>query len=350
MRLGYQLGHWGKDTRVGGADLYPHEVVERLKEAESWGCDQVWVPESYFAEAFTFLSWIGAATTRISLGTCVTPIQARTPVNCAQAALTLDHLSRGRVMVGLGVTGLNVAEGWYGQRFDKPLARTREYISVMRAVLEGERPANEDGTYYRLPVRDGAGSGRALKSPVRPFRKDLPVLIGAMGPGNVALAAEIADGWLPAFFIPEQAAVYKTMLNEGFARPGARRGWADFLIPAPVLVVVDDDLQRAADKVRQSILYMITVMGAAERNFQLELFARAGFEAEAVRARALWSEGRPAEAAAAIPLAMADAVAAIGSKERVRENLRRWTSTWITHLVVRGDFATLRTAAEMVAL
>ena len=156
-----------KDTRVGGCELYPHEVVERLKKAGSWGCDSVWVPESYFAEAYTFLSWIGANTRRMRLGTAVSPIQERTPVNCAQTAITLDHLTGGRVMVGLGVTGVNVAEGWYGQRFDHPLARTREYISVMREVLEGERPANENGVYYPLPVKGGVGSRKALKSPLR---------------------------------------------------------------------------------------------------------------------------------------------------------------------------------------
>jgi F420-dependent oxidoreductase-like protein len=348
MKLGFQINHWGKDTRIGGCDLYPHDVVARLKEAETWGLDAVWVPESYFAEAFTFLSWIGANTQRMSLGTCVTPIQARPPVNCAQAALTLDHLTGGRVMVGLGVTGVNVAEGWYGQRFDKPLARTREYISVMRAVLEGERPANEDGVYYPLPVKGGVGGQKALKSPVRPYRKDLPVLIGAMGPKNIALAAEVADGWLPAFFIPEQSAEYRAMLDAGFGRPGARRSWADFIVPGGVPVVVDDDLQRAADKVRQTILYMITVMGSAERNFQLELFARAGFEAEAHRARALWLEGQAAEAAAVIPQAMVDAVALVGPKARIRENLPRWTSTFITQLVVRGDFDALHAIAEMV--
>jgi F420-dependent oxidoreductase-like protein len=347
MKLGFQIGHWGKDTRLGGCELYPHEVVDRLKEAESWGCDSVWLPESYFAEAFTFLSWIGANTQRMKLGTAVIPIQARTPVNCAQSALTLDHLTRGRVMVGLGVTGINVAEGWYGQRFDRPLARTREYISVMRSVLEGERPVNENGTYYRLPVKDGIGSRRTIKSPVRPYRKDLPILLGAIGPNNMALAAEIADGWMPALFIPEQAAYYKAMLDEGFARPGARRSWQDFIMPGPVSVVIDEDVERAADTIRQSILYLIGIMGSAERNFQLELFTNGGFEAEAHRARALFMEGRLEEAASSIPLAMVDAIALVGPKARIRDNLQRWTSGYITHLIVRGKFEALRTIAEI---
>jgi F420-dependent oxidoreductase-like protein len=347
MKLGFQIGHWGKDTRVGGCELYPHEVIERLKEAESWGCDSIWLPESYFAEAFTFLSWIGANTRRMQLGTAVVPIQARTPVNCAQTALTLDHLTRGRVMVGLGVTGINVAEGWYGQRFDRPLARTREYISVMRSVLEGKRPVNENGTYYPLPVKGGIGSQRAIKSPVRPYRTDLPILLGAIGPKNIALAAEIADGWMPALFIPEQAQYYKAMLDEGFARPGARRSWRDFILPGPVSVVIDDDLERAADVIRQSILYLIAVMGSAERNFQLELFARSGFEAEAHKARSLFMEGRPDEAASVIPLAMVDAIALVGPKARIRDNLQRWTSGYATHLIVRGRFEALHTIAEI---
>jgi F420-dependent oxidoreductase-like protein len=348
MKLGFQLGHWGKDTRLGGSELLPHQAVAKLEEAESWGCSSVWVPESYFAEAFTFLSWIGAHTKRMQLGSCVIPIQARTPVNCAQSALTLDHLSGGRVMVGLGVTSINVAEGWYGQPFERPLARTREYLAVMRAVLSGERPENADATFYPLPVPGGVGSQtRALKSPVRPLRRDLPVLLGAIGPRNTVLAAEIADGWLPAFFIPEQAAEYKALLDEGFARPGARRSWRDFMVAGPVSVVVDDDLERAANRIRQSILYLITVMGSDERNFQLELFARAGFEAEAHTARSLAREGRHGEAMAAIPLAMVDAVALVGPRARVRDNLARWTSTYITHLVARGSFDSLRAIAEM---
>jgi F420-dependent oxidoreductase-like protein len=347
MKLGFQIGHWGKDTRIGGCELYPHEVVERLKEAETWGCDSVWLPESYFAEAFTFLSWIGANTRQMKLGTAVVPIQARTPVNCAQSALTLDHLTRGRVMVGLGVTGINVAEGWYGQRFDRPLARTREYISVMRSVLDGERPNNTEGSYYPLPVRGGIGSQRAIKSPTRPYRNDLPILLGAIGPKNIALAAEIADGWMPAAFIPEQAGCYRAILDEGFARPGARRSFGDFIMPGPVSVVVDDELERAADTIRQSILYLIGTMGSTERNFQLELFSRSGFEAEAQRARALFLEGRVAEAASGISLAMVDSIALVGPVARIRDNLKRWTSCEITHLIVRGKFDALRTIAEI---
>ncbi|MCR9096466.1 MAG: LLM class flavin-dependent oxidoreductase [bacterium] len=346
MRVGYQIGHWGKDARVGGCDLPPLEVVERLREAESWGCDSVWAPESYFAEAYTFLSWIGAHTERMKLGTAVAPIQSRTPVNFAQMAITLDHLTQGRVVVGLGVTGINVAEGWFGQRFDKPLARTREYVSIMRAVLAGERPENADGEFYPLPVPNGVGSRKALKSPVRPYRKDLPIVLGAIGPRNMALAAEIADGWMPAAYMPDREADYVAMLDEGFARPGARRSREDFFLPAAVTVVVDDDLDRASRSIRQSILYQITVMGHGDRNFQFDLFARAGFEAEAHTARRLFGEGRVDEATGAISQEMVDAIALVGPRERVLERLPRWTSGIANYLIVRGDFEALRTILE----
>ncbi len=296
------------------------------------------------------MAWIGANTSRMRLGTCVTPIQARAPTNMAQTVLTLDHLTQGRVMLGLGVTGVNVAEGWFGQHFDRPVARLREYVSVVRPVLEGRRPENEQGEFYPLPVPGGIGSGKALKSPVRPYREDLPILIGAMGPVSIRLAAEIADGWLPAFFIPEQAGDYRALLEEGFARPGARRNLSNFLLPCPVQVVIDEDVERAAAKVRASIVYLITVMGSDRHNFQLDLFARAGFEAEAMQARALWLEGDAHGAAAAIPLAMVDAIAAIGPKERVREQLlRRVEVPYVSELTVRGTFDDLRTVCEMLA-
>ena len=348
MKLGIGLSHWWKDTSIQStAGLFPLEVVERLKECEGYGCDSVWVPESYHQEAFTFLSWIGANTSQLKLATHIAPIQARSPALCAQAAVTLDHLSRGRAMVGLGVTGVDVAEAWHGQAFTRPVARTREYISVMRKVLEGKRPENVDGEFYPLPVRDGISTRTsALKPTQRPYRADLPILIGAMGPKNIALAAEIADGWCSTHLPLGAQDLYRGWLNEGFSRPGARHSWADFQITVTLAIVVDDDLQRAADRQREELAYAICEMGSQEHNFQYNQFVRSGFEEQANRVRSLWQDGDHKAAAAAIPISMIDEVALIGSRDRIRDRLQLWKDSIATTLVVHGDFEAVRTVAE----
>lgn len=351
MKLGIALGHWGRDARLSShsafSNLHPLEAVEKLKECESYGCDSVWVPESYHAEAFTYLSWIGANTKRLQLGTHIVPIQGRTPVLLAQTATTLDHLSGGRVIVGVGVTGLDVAESWHGVPYNKPIARTREYLSVMRSVLEGRRPDNVNGEFYPLPVRGGISKrSNALKPTVRPYRTDLPITIGAMGPKNIALAAEIADGWNCAYLPLGAEDHYRQYLNEGFAKPGARRTWSDFIITVGVATVVDQDLERAASFVRGHIAHGISEMGTREHNPQYDLWMRAGFDAEATRIRDLWFDGQHDAAAAAVPLAMVDSVALVGSKARIRDHLQRRMETMATTLIIRGNFDAVRTVAE----
>src|SRR4051812_3672682 len=226
MQLGLQLGYWGAAPPVGAAEL--------VVEAERSGFDAVFAAESWGSDAFTPLAWWGARTDRVLLGTSVVQMSARTPTACAMHALTLDHLSGGRAVLGLGVSGPQVVEGWYGAPFGKPLARTREYVSIVRQVLARAEPVRSDGPHYPLPYHGpGAeGLGKPLRPIVHPLRADLPIWLGAEGPRNVALAAEIADGWLAVYFSPRLAGMYNGWLDEGFARPGARRGRADFEIAA----------------------------------------------------------------------------------------------------------------------
>src|ERR1700733_10971591 len=211
LRLGLTIGYW-----AGGP---PPGAAESIIEAERLGFDSVWTAEAYGSDALMPLAWWGAATERIKLGTSIVQISARTPAATAMAAMTLDHLSGGRLILGLGVSGPQVVEGWYGQPFAKPLARTREYVSIVRDVLARKEPVTNDGPNYPLPYPGGTGLGKPLKSIVHPLRSEIPIILGAEGPKNVALAAEIADGWFPIFFSPHHMGEFTSAIDEGFARP-----------------------------------------------------------------------------------------------------------------------------------
>ncbi|TFH31953.1 MAG: LLM class flavin-dependent oxidoreductase, partial [Myxococcales bacterium] len=230
LKLGLQLGYWGA--------LPPPNLVEMAQEAERLGYDSVLTAEAWGSDAFTPLSWIGAMTSRIRLGTSIAQLSARTPTATAMAALTLDHLSGGRMILGLGVSGPQVVEGWYGQPFSKPMARTREYIEIIRQVMRREAPVTSPGPHYPLPYQgEGAwGLGKPLKPITHPLRADLPIFIGAEGPKNVALAAEVADGWFPLYYSPYRQEVYADSLRH--AKPG-------FEIAQMVFVNIDDDLESA---------------------------------------------------------------------------------------------------------
>ena len=226
MKLGLQLGYWGAQP--------PQDHAELVAAAEGAGFDAVFTAEAWGSDAYTPLAWWGSSTHRVRLGTSVVQLSARTPTACAMAALTLDHLSGGRHILGLGVSGPQVVEGWYGQPFPKPLARTREYIDIIRQVWAREKPVTSAGPHYPLPLTGErtTGLGKALKPITHPLRADIPIMLGAEGPKNVALAAEICDGWLPIFYTPRMADTYNEWLDEGFARPGARRSREDFEICA----------------------------------------------------------------------------------------------------------------------
>src|SRR6478736_1110577 len=239
MKLGLIIGYWNNAGPPGG-------VRESIAEAEKLGFDSMWTAEAYGSDAFTPLAWWGSETSTIKLGTSVVQISARTPASTAMSAITLDHLSGGRRMLGLGASGPQVVEGWYGRPYPKPLARTREYVEILRRVFRREA-VDFEGEHYQMPYRGGTGLGKPLKSIVKPLREDIPILLGAEGPKNVAMAAEIADGWLPIFFGPKSDDFYRKSLSEGFARPNARHGWDDFEIACTVPVILTDDVEAAAD-------------------------------------------------------------------------------------------------------
>ncbi len=340
LKLGLQLGYWGSGP--------PANAPELVAEAERLGFDSVWTAESYGSDALTPLAWWGAATSTLRLGTSLCQLSARSPSAMAMAALTMDHLSGGRFVLGLGVSGPQVVEGWYGQPFPKPLARTREYIDIVRQVVKREAPVTNDGEHYPLPYPGGMNLGKPLKSIVHPLRDEIPIILGAEGPKNVALAAEIADGWFPIFFAPKAMASFQAALDEGFARPDARRSAEDFEVLAFAPTIIHDEVEVAADLYRPAIALYVGGMGAKEVNFHFEVFCRMGYEAEATKIQALYLDGHKADAAAAVPTRMVEDIALVGPKEKIRDDLEGWRESMATSLLINGDLTTLRTMAEII--
>ena len=334
MKLGLQLGYW----QAG-----PHEgFVEVAQEAEKLGFDIVFTAEAWGSDAFTPLCWIAAHTERIRLGTAVVQLSARTPAATAMHTLTLDHLSGGRLSLGLGVSGPQVVEGWYGQPFGKPLARTREYIDIIRQILRREAPVTSDGPHYPLPYTgEGAwGMGKSLRPITHPLRADVPILLGAEGPKNVALAAEICDGWLPLYYSPFRQEVYADSLTG--AKPG-------FEILCGCQVSVSDDIASVLERSKAGLGFYIGGMGSKKRNFHKELMARMGFEAEADKIQELFLAGDRAAAVAAVPEEFVDEISLVGPVERIRERLQAWEETPVTHLLVSGaTLPRIREIAEIV--
>ncbi|MBF6062343.1 LLM class F420-dependent oxidoreductase [Nocardia terpenica] len=345
MRFGLQLGYWGASP--------PGGVGELVDAAEEIGFDAVFAAESWGSDAFTPLAWWGARTDRVRLGTSVAQLSARTPAATAMAALTLDHLSGGRHILGLGVSGPQVVEGWYGQSFAKPLQRTREYVGVIRKVLAREAPVTNSGLHYPLPYRGlgATGLGKPLKPITHPLRADLPIWLGAEGPKNVALTAEIADGWLAIYYTPRLAGMYDEWLDEGFARPGARRSRADFEIAASCQVIVTDDARAEIERIKPVMALYIGGMGAEELNFHAQVYRRMGYGTEVDEITRLFRAGRKAEAAAVVPDELVLDTAIIGDEAQVRAQLRVWEKAGVGMLLVTArDADQLRRLAPLVRL
>ena len=333
LKLGLQLGYWYASPPAG--------FVELAQEAERLGFDSVWTAESWGNDCFTPLAWIGAHTSRIRLGTSIAQLSARTPASCAMATIALDHMSGGRMMLGLGVSGPQVVEGWYGQPYGKPLARTREYVGIIRKILARQEPVTNDGEHYPLPYHgpNAWGQGKPLKSITHPLRADVPILIGAEGPKNVTQTAEIADGWLPLYYSPYRQEVYASQL----AAAGP-----DFEIAPTVMVNIQEDLQQALYPVKAMLGFYIGGMGSKTNNFHKDLMARMGFADAAEQIQELFFAGERDKAIAAVPDQFADEISLSGPVGRIREKLDDWRRSPVTTLLVNGDQAFLRQLAELV--
>ncbi|MEV5497283.1 LLM class F420-dependent oxidoreductase [Nonomuraea fuscirosea] len=331
MKLGLNLGYWQRNA---------DDATESVLAAERLGYDSVWTAEAYGSDVFTPLAWYGARTTRIKLGTSIAQMSARPPVTTAMTAMTLDHLTGGRLLLGVGASGPQVVEGWYGQPFARPLARTREYVEIMRKVWRREEPVTSEGPHYPLPLPGGLG--KPLKSITHPLRPDIPVYLGAEGPKNVALAAELGQGWLPLFAFPEKI---EQMYGEALsaARPG-------FDVAAMVMVVISDDVRSALDGVKMMLTLYIGGMGAKQRNFHADIIGRMGYAEAAEHIQSLYLAGRKDEAFKAIPDELADGISLVGPPGRIKERLELWHRSPVTSLLVMGprDEPSLKIVRDLV--
>jgi F420-dependent oxidoreductase-like protein len=325
MRLGLNLGYWG----AGGSN-----GIELAQEAERLGFDSVWTAEAYGSDALTPLTWVGALTSKIKLGTGILQMPARTPANTAMSAATLDMLSGGRVLLGLGLSGPQVVEGWHGQPYGKPLTRTREYVEIVRRILAREEPLDFQGKEYQIPIPGGTGLGKPLKLILHPLRPRIPIYLAAIGPKNIELAGEIADGWLPIFLAPEKESAYLQPLDAGLAK---RQQPSDFDPPfdiAPtVMVVLGDDVNLCRAMIKPMLALYIGGMGAKGRNFYNDLVCRYGYEGPAHDIQDLYLAGKKREAEALVPDALVDEVALCGPKERIAELLEPWKRSRVTTLI-----------------
>src|SRR3990170_1400116 len=322
MRIGIHVGHW---------EGQPHDLVALAVEAERAGLDSVWTSETWGSDALLTLTWIAAHTERIDLGAGIVQMPGRTPAAAGMAALTLDHLSGGRLRLGLGVSGPQVAEGWHGVPFDHPLERTREYVAIVRSVLRREAPVSAPGPHYPLPLP--GGEGKALKTNVHPLRPDIPVYLAAMGPRNVALAAEIGDGWIPFLYSPERADVFDGSIAEGLRAGGRNR--AVFDVAPMVPVSIGDDVAACRDRLRPLLALYAGGIGSRRSNFYHALVTRYGYGPAADAIRDAFLDGRRAEATAMVPDAMIDELCLVGPVPLVRERLQAWRGAGVTTLLAR---------------
>jgi F420-dependent oxidoreductase-like protein len=324
VKLGIHLGYWGSA---------PIDTMPLVRAAEDAGFDSIWSAEAYGSDAVTTLTWAAAQTKTINVGTSIMQMPARTPAATAMTAITLDHLTGGRFMLGLGTSGPQVAEGWHGQPFGKPLQRTREYVEIVRRILRREEPVEFHGEYYDVPAVGGTGLGKPLKTIVHPLRADIPIYLAAIGPRNVALAAEIGDGWLPTFYSPYHPEAFRPALEEGWARAGKDASGAGYDIAPMVPVFVGDDAQACRDLVKPMLALYIGGMGARGRNFYNDLVTRYGYEGPAKEIQDLYLDGKKAEAVGKVPDELVDEVSLLGPKERIAERIGAWSESGVTTLI-----------------
>jgi F420-dependent oxidoreductase-like protein len=342
MRLGLNLGYSGSTFTLN---------LPLVLDAERLGFHSIWAAEAYGSDAVTPLAFVAARTERIHLGTAIMQMPARTPAMTAMTAMTLDQLSGGRLLLGIGASGPQVVEGWHGVAYGKPLGRAREYVAIVRAILQREKPLEFRGEHYQIPYAgtDATGLGKPLKS-ILHGRADIPIYLAAIGPKNVAIAAEIAEGWLPVFFSPDRMSVYRASLESGFSRAGVKKSLATFDIAPTVPIVLGDDVAACREAVKRNLALYIGGMGARGKNFYNDLARRYGYEAAAVKIQDLYLSGRKAEAEGAVPDGLVDEVALCGPRERIRDRLAAYKEAGVTTLICRtSQPEVVRLMAELVA-
>jgi F420-dependent oxidoreductase-like protein len=346
VKLGLHIGYWG-------LGLNADQQLQLVLEAEKLGYDSVWTAEAYGSDAATILAWLAQATSKIKLGSAIFQMPGRSAAMTAMTAATIDQLSDGRMLLGIGSSGPQVAEGWHGQRFARQLQRTREYVEVVRLALSRSR-VEFHGETLELPLPDGPG--KALKLTISSVQDKIPIYIAAIGPKNTTLTAEIADGWLPTLFSPEHVGEFRPLLEEGFARAGEGKGFDDFDIVPTVTAMVSDDRESARDAMRHYVALYVGGMGSRKQNFYNALMRRYGFEEAAERVQSLYLEGRKDEAAAALPGELIDTVALVGPRDFVRSRLQVYRDAGVGTLMVspmawtfEERLAQLRTIAELAA-
>src|SRR3954451_7859544 len=346
MRLGLHVGYWG-------LGLTSDQQLALVREAESLGFDSVWAAEAYGSDTATVLAWLASQTEKIRIGSAIFQIPGRSPAMTAMTAATLDNISDGRMILGIGTSGPQVAEGWHGQPFAKPLERTREYVAILRMALARER-VQFDGNQYKLPLPDGAG--KALKLMIAPVQERIPIYIAAIGPKNTQLTGEIADGWIPTFFSPEHVGDMRKLLEEGAERAGNGKRIDDSFDIAPTVnVAIDDDVERARDALRPVLALYVGGMGSRKQNFYNALMQRYGFEAAALEVQELYLSGKKQEAAASLPAELIDTVTLVGPADVVRERLAVYREAGVGTLMImpmawtfEDRIAQLRAIAELV--
>jgi F420-dependent oxidoreductase-like protein len=344
VKLGLHIGYWG-------LGLTAPQQLELVLEAERLGYDSVWTAEAYGSDAATILAWLAQATTKIKLGSAIFQMPGRSAAMTAMTAATIDQLSDGRMLLGIGSSGPQVAEGWHGQRFARQLQRTREYVAVVRMALARERVVF-DGETLQLPLPDGPG--KPLKLTITPVQERIPIYIAAIGPKNTTLAAEISDGWLPTLFSPEHVGEFRPLLEEGFARAGGGKGFDDFDIVPTVTAMVSEDRESARDAMRHYVALYVGGMGSRKQNFYNALVQRYGYEDAAREVQDLYLEGRKDEAAAALPGELIDTLCLVGPRDFVRERLAVYRGAGVGTLMIspmawnfEDRIAQLRAVAEL---
>jgi F420-dependent oxidoreductase-like protein len=324
MRFGLNAGYSGSRMSIN---------MELVKEADKLGFHSVWAAEAYGSDAVTPVAWIAGQTQKIHVGTAIMQMPARTPAMTAMTATTLDQLSGGRFLLGLGVSGPQVVEGWHGVPYGKPLVRTREYVEIVRQIWAREKPLEHQGEHYQIPSR-GAGAtglGKPLKSILH--GRQIPIYLASIGPKSVELAAEIADGWMPIWYSPYRTNVYKDSLSGGFTKAGGGKGLHNFDVAPAVTVILGSDVDGCLQMIKPFLALYIGGMGARGKNFYNDLACRYGFEADAKKIQDLYLGGKKDEAAAAVPDQLADEVALVGPKERLRDRLAAWRESGVTTMI-----------------